>query len=1336
MWRRVLVAMGLAGAALVALLLLFLRSERGGRDLCALAEATLREVSGERVTIARCRVDPLGTRVFVEGVEIGDPDRPLMAVESLTAGLAVRGLLEGRVRVDGVKLVRPRVFLDLSQPQPADDPRTRPDRTSSAHCLPDPGALELGRLDLQGGEVTVALPDGRSLSAHGVEISVRGRESLIEAGLSTARTVFDDAGEALVVERLQLRGRVDLETGYASLENLDVSAQEGSLFAAAEFTSVCEGTGRATANVHLDLSRVSSTLLSQVPGLTGQASLKLSARMNKGDWSLETSGQLMSAGAWGLGPADLDLSVAVQPGLLTLQRLELPLPSGRMEASGTLTLALPYQAQVEAKLERVVLGELLERLGVPDLTVHAQASGMARLEGPLVTARGPRLAGQVDWHVEDFGVFDDIWRRRATAENRWVGFGRGRLQSGVVLARDRLLLSDARITTGHSEVHTDGTVYFDVPRGLDLKVNATALRLEEIGPFGPTPIRGQGVLEGTVEGPYTGLIIKATSTMNGVDVMGLDLGRMSATAHMDLARGTLAVPHMEGLKGRSAYSGDGAMWFTPGAPMVARLDLPGAWLGDVATVARGMVPVLGSLDGNLDARLIGELTASGPAARLDVDGTLALSDITAWGQRFERGWVEASMVDGSRLEVRSLDLERGEGRVQASATLAFASGAFTALVNTRRLEAGSLDMLATGWPGLTGGVELELNASGTLKQPRGRAALTLTDWWMGDQPLASARLSARAFGQRVVVDGLVESPWAPGTQVARGEDGVRPSPPGSMRHVLRGDLRLDDGQSWTATASFDVPDASRLLPAGSLGDLFASARGTLTGQGRLSQPSATKAQLSLSEVRVEKGRARFVNSAPGLADLENGRFVLHQLPLRGSGMDLDAHGAREADGRLAFEVGGTAELDLLEELVPGLDDVRGNAELALQVGGTLQAPLVLGEARIDRLRLVPEGGLVTITEGTGSVAFSPEAMSLNAFSGRLNGGDFDASGRVSLDQFKPRDVDLTATMEEVPLRVSDVSMRLSGTSTLRGALDDLRLAGEVEVTWLRFNTDLELERTIVQALELSRRPPAPKVFERRGEFLSLDLGVHLGDVRVENNLVQTGLAGDLRLVGTNRRPSVLGAVTLTDGRAFVRNVEYRLTSGVVNFTDPARIRPAFDVRADASVRDYLVRVSASGTAQQPRLHLTSDPALPYADIVTLLTLGVTSRDLERTGGASGVALLLDAAYNAGFLGINDQVKRLLPQNQILRGSSFRVTSAYSELTGNVEPVAQFETTFLTDDMKLRGQTSLMGSRGSRAQVEYELDEGMSVQGQIDSNDPNTPSGVDLGADFIFKREWP
>lgn len=1321
----------MAATAAVALLLLFVSSESGGRHLCALAEATIRDVSKQPVSIERCEVHPATPGVRIDGIRLGPSDAPLATVDSISAGLAVQGLLRGRLRIHGVKIVRPQVNLDFSHASPSAS-----SSSSAPACLPDFGHLEFGNLDLQAGQFHLVLPGGRTVTASGLEIAVRGRGSFVELGVSAGDSTWVDDNEHFVAERVHLRGSVNLEDHTATIENLELKSTEASVFASASFSDVCAATGHARLNLELDLEAASRTFASRLPSLGGKVSMGLSASHDAGRWSVSSTGQLEAARALGYGPVDATWNAAAQPTEIRLERLNVSLPSGHIDATGSLGLQAPYLADVSTEMERVVLGELLERLGVGDLTVHLEASGQAHLKGPLAGPKGPQLAGAVDWRVREFGVFDDTWRRRTHAQNRWVGISAGSVRSTVLLQSDRLVLSNARIESADSRVNVDGTVYFDVPRGLDLNVDASRLSLKDLGPFGPARVVGQGTLRGTVAGAYTGLDIRAKSTMRNLDVMGLDLGTMSATARLDLDAGTLVVPHMEALKGRSPYTGEGKMWFTDGAPMVARIDLPEAYLGDVATVADKLLPSLRQLTSTMDAQLAGELHAHGPAARLNVDTTLALSQVSVWDQKFERGWVEASMLDGARLRVHSLDLERENGHLQGSGGLTFESEEFDARFDSKGLRAQDVDVLSAHWPEVTGGIDLSGWASGTLASPRGRATVTLQDWWLGKQPLATAQFSTRLSDRRATLDGVVVSPdERSSSEPAAGPGTPVVAPPRSMRHVVRADLLLEDGLPWFASASFHVPDASVLFPAGTLGDVFASGRGTLTAEGQLSQLASSKARIVLNELRVEKGRARFTNSAPGEAEFANGRFVLHQLPLRGSGTTLDARGTRDSNGTLAFEFLGAAELDVLEELVPSLEYARGHVDLALQLQGKLSNPIVLGEARFDDVRLNPRGGLLNLTDGAGSVVFSPEAVGIDAVTARLNGGDFEASGHVSLDHFSPKGVDLVVSLTEVPMRVSDVSFRLSGTPTLRGPLDALHLGGDVDVGWLRFIEDLELERTLVQALELSRRPPAPKVFERRGEFLTLDLGVHLGDVRIENNLAQTGFAGDLRLVGTNRRPGILGAVTFTDGRALIRNVEYQLTSGVVNFTDPTRIRPSFDVRADAAVRDYLVRVAASGTAQQPRLLLSSEPALPYSDIVTLLTLGVTNRDLERTDTASGLALLVDAAYNAGFLGINDQVKRLLPRNEILRDASFRVTSAYSELTGNVEPVAQFESKFLTDDMKLKGQTSLLGSQGARAQVEYEFDAGLSVQGQVDSNEPNSPSGFDIGADVIFKKEW-
>lgn len=1339
MGRRLLVALLLATLAGVASIVLFVGSERGGAHLCALAEATLRDASGEDVRIGRCRVDPARARVEIDDVVIGDSAAPLVAAERISAGLEVRGLLEGRVRVEGAQLVRPRISLDLTKKEEVSE--TTPRRRRAGACLPSLGSVEIGTLDIVGGALDVALPEGRSVRTEGLGLSVRGNAALLELGVRAERTTVTLDGPPVVVERTELQGHVDLESGRAKLERLDLSAAEGSLFADAEFTNVCAPRGLVNATVHGELGVLGASLLRMVPGLAGSADAQIRVKVDGDEWNADVRLQARETAALGMALGGFELAATADPRLVRVTRLDWPLTTGRVQATGTLGLESPFMAEVEAQLEDAMLGEVLERTGVDDLTVHLVASGSARMKGALVNVRGPVFTGAVDLDVRDFGVFDTTWRNRTHAENRWAGLAAGRMRGGFELRTDGIGLRDVRIDGGRSEIHADGEVWFGAAKGMELTVRAPALDLADLGPYGPTPIKGFGSLDGTIEGPYRALFFDTRARFAGVDCMGYELGDLSAEATMNLAgQGTLDVPVVRGVKGHTEMQGRMFMSFGEGAPMEAELELPVARFEDIATVARGVWPWLDAVKGRLSAEAIGSVTARGPAAKLDIDARIALGETIAWGQRFERGLLEAGFTDGNILELRNLVLERGAGEVLGSGEFDLASQKWKGSLKTRQLRVGDIDALAAALPGVDGGVQFTARARGSMQTPDVTARITLRDWWNGQQPLGTVRLNAALDGNQARVEGSIATPWGRDeTPPARADGAAYPMPPDSMFHEFFGDVLLEGEMPWSATVELDVPDVSKLLPAGAFEGMRASGRGTATAKGFLTKPAATTAELSLDELRFEKGRARFSNAGPVLVGYTDGRLTLHQAPLRGPRMTLDAVGTREADGTLALQVDGNAELGILEELVPGLAHASGDVALALQVRGTDLEPIVLGEAKLANIEMTPAGGLVALTDGEGSIVFSPDAVGVSGLSALVNGAPVEAQGRVTLEQFAPKDVDLALRLEEVPLTVGDVPMRLSGAPTLRGSPTALRLGGELALTWLRFTTDLELERTILQAIDLSRRPAAPKVFEKQGEFLTLDLGLRLGDVRVENNLVRAGIGGELRLVGTNRRPGLLGALTLSDATARLRNVDYRVTSGVLQFNDPNRIRPAFDVRADAQVRDYLVHITAMGTPQTPRLLLSSEPALPHADILTLMTLGVTGRDLERTGSESGVGLLLDAAYNANVLGLSEQVKRILPQllpeNPLLRDTQLRVSSAYSELSGNIEPVAQFQSKVWGEKVRVRGQTSLVG-RGSRALLEYRVDENLSVQGQADSNNPGTASGFDVGGDVKWQVEVP
>jgi translocation and assembly module TamB len=104
-------------------------------------------------------------------------------------------------------------------------------------------------------------------------------------------------------------------------------------------------------------------------------------------------------------------------------------------------------------------------------------------------------------------------------------------------------------------------------------------------------------------------------------------------------------------------------------------------------------------------------------------------------------------------------------------------------------------------------------------------------------------------------------------------------------------------------------------------------------------------------------------------------------------------------------------------------------------------------------------------------------------------------------------------------------------------------------------------------------------------------------------------------------------------------------------------------------------------------------------------------------------------------GLDQQLRRFVPQTGIFEDFTVRLTSAYSKTSMTVEPRWEFETKALDSRLRIRYQAPLSNSnRGQKAQVEYRLGDRASVQLQWD-NDNIDVSGGDLGADFKLRWEW-
>jgi translocation and assembly module TamB len=135
------------------------------------------------------------------------------------------------------------------------------------------------------------------------------------------------------------------------------------------------------------------------------------------------------------------------------------------------------------------------------------------------------------------------------------------------------------------------------------------------------------------------------------------------------------------------------------------------------------------------------------------------------------------------------------------------------------------------------------------------------------------------------------------------------------------------------------------------------------------------------------------------------------------------------------------------------------------------------------------------------------------------------------------------------------------------------------------------------------------------------------------------------------------------------------------------------------------------------------------DILSLLTLGVTSRDKSNTV-STGAGLAAEALFSAS--GLDREVQRFLPKGPVLRDLQFHIATTYNDSTGVVEPTAQLESKFLTERLKL-GMAQPVSGRGTRAQAEYRFHDRLSAQAQWDNQSSDTSFG-NLGLDLKLRWE--
>lgn len=347
----------------------------------------------------------------------------------------------------------------------------------------------------------------------------------------------------------------------------------------------------------------------------------------------------------------------------------------------------------------------------------------------------------------------------------------------------------------------------------------------------------------------------------------------------------------------------------------------------------------------------------------------------------------------------------------------------------------------------------------------------------------------------------------------------------------------------------------------------------------------------------------------------------------------------------AFVTTSTDNLSFLGDMNEEIQNIRGKVNASMQIGGTLEAPLIeQGNIYIDdgtiylyklanpifinHLRAVINKNNIIIEECTGASETIEDNKSLI---GRLtdfllpflkkdhNRSNYRISGKITLDKaFKP-DLDLTVTAENLFINyfIEDVRAVVSTNHLTIKGKDTITVAGNIKIHSGKYLFDADkYERSLLLSAGEVELPP----------YLKLNLKVDLPGrfyfkQEGQINKMSFELLGNLRIL---KEPKDLiepyGILEILSGDMTLYGKKIHVISGKISFDNPKEL-PRIEILADYKDPPYYFEIRETGRIDAPELEISlfnidsREEIVGYdiKDKLSILVTGMAFNDLKKQG---------------------------------------------------------------------------------------------------------------------------
>jgi autotransporter translocation and assembly factor TamB len=704
-------------------------------------------------------------------------------------------------------------------------------------------------------------------------------------------------------------------------------------------------------------------------------------------------------------------------------------------------------------------------------------------------------------------------------------------------------------------------------------------------PARPVPVGGVGRFDGTMLGAFRRPRVEGRFAGERMRAWDVEWG--SAAADLVIENSYVDITGARITRGASTMDIDGR--FSLGFP---RRDRGEEINARVRMQARPVVDLKHAFeldDYQVDGALTGEFRIYGPYRGPFGFGRMQIDAGSSYGEAFDTASA-ALRFEGTGVRLDTLEVRKSTGAVTGAAFVGW-DGTYSFNADGRRVPVESLAVARFPTLPLTGLLDFSASGSGTFDEPRYSVRGRVVDLFAAEEGLGQLTGRIEVRGDELSIAQLEGA--SPRLAVSGG-----------------GRITLSPTRDADLTLRFSrtsIDPYVRLLEPRLSPFTTVVASGGFRVVGPLRDTPKLSVQGAIEDVDLRLFDYQLKNDGPINLSLKDDVARIEKLRVIGDGTTLELAGdARLTEDRLRVRALGDANLSLLQGF---FRDIRssGSAKVQAEITGPMRGPIITGTAVLTDGRLRYFGLPHSIDAVNGQVEFDAGGLRIDTLSGRMGGGDVRFGGRIGIRNGTLESYNLTAVGRDMRVRYPEgFRSQVDTDLALRGPVGSPVLTGTVHVKDALFIKSVDTEGAGLFGLAASAGAATTTPTTAPSGFpLRFDLKIDAPSaLRIDSPTARLVSSADLTLRGSYDRPSLLGRADIERGELLLEGNRYLVTRGAIEFTNPTRIDPFFDIEAETRTRapgqTYRITFRASGTRDRFAWDFSSDPPLSTVDILAML----------------------------------------------------------------------------------------------------------------------------------------